>query len=152
MWEREKRETETEREREIKHSVLYLILFPFPSFLFISFLIPSLRRRNLKGLEVLINLTGSSLGNFLPQLLSCLGAPIRDEDTGVRTGMILFVLEFIIRFLQCIYASLLSPLSSPSCLCIPFSDYLSAYFFPVLLVSPVLSCYILSCPVLSKPA
>ena len=46
----------------------------------------SLRRRHLKGMQVLVSMTGGGLGSLLPQLLTCLSAPIRDEDAAVRTG------------------------------------------------------------------
>lgn len=35
---------------------------------------------------MLISLAGADLGSLLPQLLTCLSAPIRDEDAAVRTG------------------------------------------------------------------
>jgi hypothetical protein len=46
------------------------------------------RWRHLKGLRVLLTLSGSgvALWSLLPPLLSCLSAPIRDEDTAVRLG------------------------------------------------------------------
>ena len=42
------------------------------------------RRRNLRGLEVVIKLAGGAVECILPQLLACLSAPIRDEDVLIR--------------------------------------------------------------------
>ena len=42
------------------------------------------RRRNLRGLEVVIKLAGGAVECIVPQLLACLSGPIRDEDPLIR--------------------------------------------------------------------
>ena len=46
------------------------------------------RRRNLRGLEVVIKLAGGAVESIVPQLLACLSGPIRDEDPLVCPYMI----------------------------------------------------------------
>ena len=43
-----------------------------------------IRRRNLRGLEVLVRLAGGAVEAIVPPLLACLSGPIRDEDVQVR--------------------------------------------------------------------
>lgn len=43
------------------------------------------KRRYIKSLDVLINLSLTTIRPFIPQLLSCLSQPIRDESVEIRT-------------------------------------------------------------------